>query len=138
MKKLNKTDALNEAIKLLEAKQAIELKELTNQFSYTYESLKPVNLVKTTLNQVSNSAEIKGNLMSNIIGITTGFLSKKILFGSSINPIKRGLGTILQYAITNVVSKNADPIKSSLGTLMQKIFSKNKSDGQYSENGIGV
>jgi hypothetical protein len=111
MKKSNETDTLNEAIVLLENKQAIELISLKQQFELTYESLKPLNIIKSVFSEITTSSEIKGNLISNAIGMSTGYLTKKVLLGSSHNPIKRLLGTLLQFVVTNVVTKHSDNIK---------------------------
>lgn len=46
MKKPNETATLKEAIALLKLKQAEDLLQLKDQYYYTYESLKPVNLIK--------------------------------------------------------------------------------------------
>lgn len=140
MKIINKTDALNEAIVILEKKQALELRELTEQFKITYESLKPVNLIKNTLSEVTKAPDIKNNFINNAIGLATGFLSSRFLLGSSRNPIKRTLGTILQYAVANVVSKHSGGIKSTAGSLLSRIFSKPQPEDEeeeqvYSKNG---
>ncbi|MFV5686719.1 hypothetical protein ACM55I_14885 [Flavobacterium sp. GB2R13] len=111
MKKINQTDTLNETIALLENKQALELLSLKQQFELTYESLKPLNIIKSVFSEMTTSSDIKGNVISNVIGMSTGYLTKKVLLGSTHNPIKRILGTLLQLVITNVVTKHSDNIK---------------------------
>ena len=111
MKKTNETDTLNETISLLEYRQAYELGILKEQFEVTYDSLKPINLIKSAFHEMTTSSELKGNLLNNIIGISTGYLTKKVLVGSTHNPFKRILGTVLQFAITNLVTKNKDHSK---------------------------
>ncbi len=108
MKKNNHTETLREAIQLLKQKQVEDLVELKDQYYQTYESLKPVNIIKNAFGQMANSSEFKGNILSNVIGITTGYLTKKVLVGSTHNPVKRILGTLLQFVITNVVTKRTE------------------------------
>ena len=108
MKKLNQTDILKETILLMKIKQADELAQLKDQYHYTLESLKPLNLIKNAFAVVATSPEIKGNILSNIVGMTTGYLTKKVVLGGTHNPIKRILGTILQFAITNIVTKQSE------------------------------
>lgn len=108
MEQYNETDILNTRIALLEIRQAEELKILKEQFQLTYESIKPINLIKHAFSEMTNSAEIKGNILSNVIGLSTGYLSRKVLLGSTHNPIKRILGSILQYAVANIVTKSSD------------------------------
>ena len=136
MKKKNGTDALNKAISSLQNKQAQELKLLKEQFHLTYESLKPINLIKSTFHEVAISPDIKNNIVNNVIGLTTGYLSKKVLMGTSHNPIKRLLGTLLQFAIANVVSKHSDKIKSTGENILLHILKYRKEKEQdFSKNG---
>jgi hypothetical protein len=110
MNKKNSTDALNEAISLLESKQKEELSLIKEQFHLTYESLKPINLIQSTLQEAVASPSIKSNIIANVIGLTAGYVSKKIFVGKSQNPFRKALGTLLQITVTNVVAKNADKI----------------------------
>jgi hypothetical protein len=112
MKKINQSDVLNETIILLENKQAEELFFLKHQFQLTYQSLKPLNILKSAFSEMTTSPDLKGNLISNAIGMSTGYLTKKVLLGLTHNPIKRILGTLLQFVITNVVTRHSDTLKS--------------------------
>lgn len=118
----NETAILMEKISLLEIRQAQELSLLREQLHSTYENLKPLNLIKSTLNEVTSSPELKDNLLNNVIGITTGFLSKKILVGATHNPIKRVAGAILEFAVANVVAKHSDTIKALGEVFLRRIF----------------
>jgi|ERR1019366_1002579 hypothetical protein len=122
MKKKNETEALNERIVLLQNKQALELKILKEQFHLTYESLKPNNLLKSTVHEVVSSPDIKDKILNNVIGLATGYLSRKVLLRASHNPIKNILGTVLQFAIANVVAKHSDTIKSTGENILQHIL----------------
>lgn len=138
MKKQNQTDALNEKIRLLQMKQEREFILLKEQAHVAYESLKPINLIKSTFHEVASSPDIKNNIVSNVIGFVTGFLSRKVLMGSSDNPIKRILGTVLQFGIANVVSKHSDTIKSVGGKLLLRILKyKKEPEPEFSSNGNG-
>ena len=125
MKNRTETDNLNEQILLLEQKQSIELKALKDQFHVTYESLKPINILKNAFTEVATSPTIKNNLLNNAIGMTTGYLSKKVLIGSTHNPLKNIFGTLLQFAIGNVVTKHSDQLVASGGSILLN-FLKNR------------
>lgn len=138
MKKKNETDTLNETIILLQNKQAEELKLLKEQFHLTYETLKPINLIKSSFHEVTSSPspDIKNNLLNNVIGLTTGYLSKKIIVGASNNPIKKILGALLQFTIANVVSKHSDAIKSVGGNLLHRILKRSsETQEKFHSNG---
>ncbi|MFE3872455.1 hypothetical protein ACFX5F_14610 [Flavobacterium sp. ZS1P70] len=108
MKKSNETDYLNETIALLEYRQKQELRILKEQFEVTYDSLKPLNIIKRVYSEMTTSPDLKGNLVSNVIGMATGYITKKVIVRSSHNPFKRLLGNVLQFVITNIVTKHTD------------------------------
>jgi hypothetical protein len=127
MKNKNETEALNELIIIQEMRYANDLAQLKNQFDVAYESIKPLNLVKNLFREVTASPEIKNDLVSNVIGLGTGFISKKLLLGSSHNPVKKIFGTLFEFAVANMVSKHTDSIKLIGGNLLKHFLKKNKS-----------
>ena len=139
MKKSIELQALTESIHRLQMRRSQELALLRDQFHVTYESLKPLNLIKHTFKEVSSSTEIKEGLVNNVIGLTTGYLTKAILIGSSANPVKRILGTLLQFAVATLVARNSDSIKSIGNVVLNKIF-KTPGDAEHnlSENRNGI
>ena len=108
MKKRDEKAALQETITLLEQKQAKELTLLRDQFYVTYESIKPVSIFKKAVHDIIGSSEIKNDILSNVIGLATGFISKKIIVGSSSNHFKKILGTVLEYVVSNFVTRKAE------------------------------
>ncbi len=124
----NKTQIpiLNERIYSLQNKKAEDLKLLKDQFNVVHESIKPINLIKNAFHEMTTSPEIKGNLVDSAMGLTTGFLSKKLIFGTGINPIRNILGNILQSAVSNLVSNHADDIKSKGANLIMRLFNRKK------------
>ena len=111
MAKQTAVESLRESIRLLEIRQAEEGKILKEQFKITYESLKLVNLVKSSLKELTESVEIKNNLFESIVSIVTGYLTKKLMISSSSNPFKKILGALIQLGVTNLVAKNAETIR---------------------------
>ena len=135
MKKSMESLALTESISLLQAKQAQELILLRDQFHHTYESLKPINLIRHTLKEASSSIEIKEGILNSAIGLTTGYFTKAILIGSSTNPVRKVLGTLLQFAVASVVSRNSEGIKSIGKVIIDKMFKNPVEVAQkFSEN----
>lgn len=111
MRSKNAIESLDEKIALLEGRRAYELEQLQEQWKHTYESMKPINLIKSTFKDVASSPEIKGNLLNNVVGLASGYISKKILFGSTHNPLKKVAGAVLQFAVTNFVGKKMEKAK---------------------------
>jgi hypothetical protein len=126
MKNKNATDSLNDLILVQEMKYDNDLEQLKNQFDVAYESVKPINLIKNLVHKVTASPEIKKDLVSNVIGLSTGFLTKRILLGSLHNPVTKVLGTVFEFAVANLVSKNAGGIKTIGGNLLKHFLNKNK------------
>lgn len=114
MKDRNQTATLEETIRVLKIKQTHELVVLNDHFQSVYDSVKPANLIKTTINEIVNTPNLKHNLVNSLIGLSTGYISKKLLFGGSKGPVKKVLGTVAQFFITNFVSKHSDGITNKL------------------------
>jgi hypothetical protein len=124
MEKITSIQELKKAIVLLEIKQANEGALLKEQLMETYESLKPVNLIKKSLSDLTTSPDFRDDLLGTTMSLVAGFLSKKAVVGSTHNPIKNVLGTILQIGVTNLVSKNSDGIKAVGMKLINSFFHK--------------
>lgn len=123
MKNNNQADALKDAIAVLQQKQAGELKLLREQFHITYDSLKPMNLLKKGFQDITSLPDLKDGLINNVIGLATGYLSKKVLIGATRNPIKRILGTVLEFAVAGLVTKQ---VKEAKETAEEENITKNK------------
>ena len=124
---MSKTDlsaGLSEAILVLEIRQAEEAKQLKKHFLLLQESIKPINLIKNTFKNITESRDLKENVISNSVGLATGFVTKKLFVGASHNPLKKLLGTIIMFGITNIISKNAGTIKSVGGMVLKKLISR--------------
>jgi hypothetical protein len=131
----NEKDMLNESIRLLQNKQTMELIVLKEQFYATYESFKPMNLIKSTLHKVVDSSELKNNLLNNFVELSTSYLSKKLLGDTSNNPIKKSIRILLQLAVTTIVSNYSETIITSGEKLLKRIIKTlHKSTDEFYNN----
>jgi len=112
---------LSDAIRQLEEKWHDEGKIVKDQFEVTYESIKPINLIKSTLKEVGSSPEIKGNVLNASVGLAAGFVSKTVFVGFSSSPVRKLVGTLLMFGITNFVAKRSDLIGRIGRNLIAKI-----------------
>lgn len=126
MEKENLDDFVKAEIYRLELKQKLELASLKSQLHTTFEQLKPLNLLKQTFTEVSESPEIKSQLLNSGIGLLTGYLSKKLMIGNTSNPIKNILGTIVEFIIANVVAKYSESILENGENILQLFLGKVK------------
>jgi hypothetical protein len=124
MQNITSIAELKNAIQLLEVEQDLKGKLLKEHFYLTYESFKPVNLLKDTLNDIVKSPYMVDNILGTALGLASGYLSKKIFIGTSGNKIKKLIGYIMQFGITNVVAQNSDAIKSFGRSVFQSFFRK--------------
>ncbi len=126
MKQESPNDQLKRAIMLLEIKRDEEMKDLKEHFRKTYESFKPVNLIKNTLKEVIHSPDVRNGIGKTAIGVASGYLVKNLLFRSSYNPIKIVAGVVLQTIVTRLATDNLDKIKSTGQKLVHALLSRFK------------
>ena len=48
------------------------------------------------------------------------------MVGSTLNPLKQIIGTVLQFGITNLISKNSNDIKTSIFKVLGQLLGKKK------------
>jgi hypothetical protein len=126
MQNITSSAALKDAIQLLEVEQEIKGQLLKEQLYIAYESLKPLNLLRHTLKEITSSPYMIDNISGGAMGLVSGFLSKKIFVGASGNLIRKLIGSILQFGITNVVAQNSGAIRSVGQALFHYFFHKNE------------
>jgi hypothetical protein len=102
MQTITSTAGLKEAIQLLEMDQGIKGQLLKDQLILTYESLKPLTLLRHTMREISSSPSMVDNISGTAMGLLGGFLSKRIFVGPSGNLIRKFIGSILQFGVTSV------------------------------------
>lgn len=110
MKTISQNELLDAQIKLLKIKQSDDFEMLKNQFDTTLESLKPINIVKATIADFKQSKEVKNSLFESALGIASGFLTRKLLVNKSSGIVKKITASIIQYMVTQFVTKKAEKI----------------------------
>lgn len=128
MKNINTTLELKQEIALLETQMAEDQSALKDQFRLTYESLKPINLILNSIKDISSAPDLKGNLLNSALALGIGYFSKKALVGGTINPLKQIAGTLLQFGVTNLVSKNGNDMKMGVLGFLEKLLRKKKTE----------
>ena len=118
---------LKTAIAELEQRKIFQERMLIQQFNHTYESLKPINIIKSTFNHVVHSPDLKTNIVNAGIGLGAGIISKKIIVRGSSNILRRIAGTLLEFAIAGIVTKNSGGIKKVGKGLLHNFFGDHKS-----------
>lgn len=126
MEHINSVVDIKNAIRFLETEQEVKRQQLRAQFDDTFESLKPANLLKNAVQEISSSPFLLTNIAGAAVGLATGYLSKKVVFGASKSIIKRTLGIALQFGVTNLISRHPNDILSFGQGLLERLFHKKK------------
>lgn len=125
MENISTTAELKDAIQLLEAEQSVRLQEMRENFSLTYESLKPANIIKNTMKDIASSPYLFTNIFNVGVGLVAGYLSKRALFlGRSHKKSRKLLGLVLQLGVTKLVVSAPKALKS----YVQGVFSKREKE----------
>jgi len=113
---------LRAAILKLKEKQQSEKKELMENFHEFAESMKPINLIKSTFHKVKESPDLTSNILKATLGLGVGIVSKKLFLGKAPGLFKRLAGSAIQMGLAGLVSKQSDTIKSTGSRLLRNIF----------------
>ncbi len=103
-------EELNTAIAELELKAEQQKEQMLTSFDGVKESLKPMNLLKQTVHSTF-SPDKKSDLVGTALGLGSGLLGRKLLFGSSSGILGKLLGAAVEFGLGGIVAKNADRIK---------------------------
>jgi len=124
MENITSAAELKRVIQRVEIEHAMQGKRLKEQFFLAYENLKPANILKSTLNDITKSPYLIDNILGATLGLITGYLSRKIAVAGSGNPFRKLIGSVLQFGITNLVAQHPDLIKLFGQFIMQHLFRK--------------
>jgi len=124
MEKQYTVETLKEAIKALEIKQAEERLLLKEQLLITYENLKPINFLKNIVKDFYSTENYTQDLVEIIAGMTSGFVTKKLIVGKSKNPVLKLVGLAIQFGMTTLVSKKYIAIKESIIHFINRLLEK--------------
>lgn len=107
----NQNSDLDKRIALLEVERDIQKSLLKRQLSQTFDSIKPVNLLKDSLEDFNSRPDLKSSLLQSTLSIAGGYLSKKLVMGKSNSTFKKIVGYVLQYGITTFISQKVNSTK---------------------------
>ncbi len=98
-------DDLETRILELEKLQATQMAELKLSAVSIVEGFSPANMVRTALQDVVQSPDLRKTAINTAIGIGAGFLGRKLFVGRSNSIFKKISGSAVQFLITNFVRK---------------------------------
>lgn len=98
-------DQLNQKIKELEVRQDTEWCAVKDHIDDIKENLKPINLIRNTVEEINETVGFKSHLAQSAISIGIGYIAKRFIVGKGDSMFKGILGSIVQLIVTNLVSK---------------------------------
>jgi len=134
MENITNAAELKNAIQLLQEEELIKRQLLKEQLNLTFESLKPINLLKKTVKDISTSPELIDSIIGNVAGLASGYLSNKIFVGKSGNLIRKIIGILVQFCVIKVVSQYPEVIKSFVQFILQYFLGKKETDSKDSDS----
>jgi hypothetical protein len=121
---INNATELRASIKQLEQQTAEQKEKLVERFHATYNSMKPINIIKNSLNKVVHSPDLVDTIVNTGMGVGLSLLTKKFVIGRSAGVVRKLLGAAMELGVANMVSKKAAPVKLGALNLLSKIFRK--------------
>lgn len=134
MKHSNAIDQLNENIRLQEIEYAKAFRTLKTDLQAAGNSMKLSSILKgITGSEDEKDGEKEQSLIDPAIGLATGFLIKKVLFGSISNPLVNVAANILQTGISAWVTGHPGPVKNAGKSIIDFIAKKINPDTSTSK-----
>lgn len=102
---------------LLERIRTLEIAKIDNDqalhasFQQLTNRLRPSQLLQSTIDDLTATPKLSGDLVAYLIATLTGLLSKKIWVGQSKNPMTQWVGTVIELLVSNFALKHADTLK---------------------------
>ena len=142
MQKLNSLQSLEVHIMDLERKQKEKKEAITAEVHGVMESLKPANMLRKLFRSVSDSPDLKADMLKGAIGLGTGFLTNKLLLGNIHGPLKAILSAVLPAVMTKAAVDVPVKIKENGLSFLAKTLrsmkiqsSEDKTDEQHATAG---
>jgi hypothetical protein len=136
MYNINNSDDLRHAIQLLEKEVDEQKLQAHEQLNSLFRTFDPVTVVKNVFSEVVTSEEFRANILTATMGISTGYITKKLLFKKNHNPLKSLLGNLVQYGLANLIIHPSRTLQTIFLPLLGLILNKGgKKPQQYEKQG---
>ena len=112
---------LQQQIAYLHSKSDNQKAAIRTHFNKVVESMKPINLLKSTVKDIGESPGLAKTAIGTSVAIGAGVLSKKMIIGKSNNIFKRVLGTVVEFAVARSIANNSEAIASKGISLLKKM-----------------
>lgn len=130
---IDSEDNLYTAIQALELDRERELHNLKEGVQDLYQSVRPVNLIKHTVQEITSSPDLKEKLLLVGVAIAAGHVSKLLYQSTSKSPLKKLIGAALQFGVTNIITHKPELMSKIGHTALNvvKAMASNSKEPQY-------
>ncbi len=134
----NPEDSLNASIAALEQQKQEELLSLKQHLHTTGESMKPGNLIKSALRDVSSSPQLKSLIIKTVIGLAVGYIAKRVIAKTQKNNKHQLLGNALQYGASFLAANQGTLLRTAGTAVATGLISaiKNRRAKRQHTNGV--
>lgn len=115
---------LQAAIVELEKRKVIQESLLKEQFGAVKESLKPINMIKSTFSKITHTPEIRNGILKTVAGVGFGLLTKNMFIGKALPVVKSLLGTAVENSVDKTIRTSADTVKAYGTAIYNNLFKK--------------
>lgn len=122
---ITNADELDKAIAELQKQQVQKKTLMILQFHELQESMRPINLLKNTLNKIAQPGDVRDTLIKAASGIGMGLLTKGLITGKSKGIVSAVVGKTVRVAVAKTVFNNAEVLKAYGVAIYNNLF-KNK------------
>jgi hypothetical protein len=134
MENITSSVTLKNAIRNLQVEQEIYSQAMKEQLHLIYISFKPASLIRSTLKDVTSSPYLIENIVVTLLGLASGYVTKKIVVGASANIFRKLIGSVVQFGVTNIVAQHPEAVTSLGQSIFQKITRNKEKNAKSIEN----
>ncbi|MDR1861322.1 MAG: hypothetical protein LBR06_10430 [Bacteroidales bacterium] len=111
---------LREQIRQLEVRRENEEAALKAQLLQTWNSMKPLALLKSSVKDLSDSRDLQSSLVQTASSMLVSFLARRYFYRSA-NPLKKIMGTLFQYGANRSLADHAGLIRDLITVAVNKV-----------------
>jgi uncharacterized membrane protein YeaQ/YmgE (transglycosylase-associated protein family) len=126
MEHINSSTELQARIGVLQAQALEERLALKQEITEIVTNINPIKLITHGLKEIITSEEMKEGLFSLTMGMSAGYVAKKIVTGKSENAIQHIAGNVVGMVVSKNVAMHSDQIRSAGMLILKGIFSSSR------------
>lgn len=122
MSKISNSEELQARVRALQLQSIEDKKALQDLASEIASNVNPIKIITHGFKEIISSPEVKHGLFNLSIGMSAGYVAKKIIIGKSKNPLQHVAGNLVAMVVSNNVAMHTDRIRSAGLVILRGIF----------------